>query len=131
VLRLFARTAIRHPQGFAHLLRALDLWLEPTREVALVAPVTTDENRGDDSPVGPQPPADAAAAALADLAAVVRADFRPRLVLAAGPEGATEPPLLRDRTAADGSPTAYVCENLTCRLPTTSPEALRAELQRG
>ena len=77
VLRLFARTAVRHPQSFAHLLRALDLWLEPGREVALVAPA----GAGLDAAVG-------------ELAAAVRADFRPRLVLAAGTEGAAEPPLL-------------------------------------
>ena len=84
VLRLFARTAVGHPQSFAHLLRALDLWLEPSREAALVAPAGTGLE------------------AVAELAAVVRADFRPRLVLAAGAEGAVEPPLLRDRTALDG-----------------------------
>jgi uncharacterized protein len=114
VLRLFARTATRHPQGFAHLLRALDLWLEPTREVALVTPAGEDPG-----------------AATGDLAAVVRADFRPRLVLAAGAEGATEPPLLRDRTAVDGAPAAYVCENFACRLPVTAPAALKSELERG
>jgi uncharacterized protein YyaL (SSP411 family) len=111
-LRLFARTAVRHPQGFAHLLRALDLWLEPTREVALVAPADGGSAAGRVS------------AGVADLAAAVRADFRPRLVLAAGPEGATEPPLLRDRTAAGATPAAYICENFTCRTPVTSPVEL-------
>ena len=36
VLRLFARPAAGHPEAFAHLLRALDFHLAPTREVALV-----------------------------------------------------------------------------------------------
>ena len=110
VLRLFARTAVGHPQSFAHLLRALDLWLEPGRELALVAP------------------AGAGLEAVAELAAVVRADFRPRLVLAAGAEGAAEPPLLRDRTALDGQAAAYVCENFACELPVAAPDRLRSLL---
>ncbi len=107
VLRLFARTAVRHPQSFAHLLRALDLWLEPGREVALVAPAGAELD------------------AVEELAAAVRADFRPRLVLAAGAEGAAEPPLLRERPALDGRAAAYVCENFACELPVADPQALR------
>jgi uncharacterized protein YyaL (SSP411 family) len=101
VLRLFARTAVQHPESFAHLLRALDLELEPGREVALI---------GDD--------VDA-------FAQVVRSAFRPRLVLAAGPEGSEQPPLLAGRTTVDGGATAYVCENFACQLPVTDPERLR------
>ncbi|HEX2393688.1 MAG TPA: thioredoxin domain-containing protein [Solirubrobacterales bacterium] len=108
VLRLFAEPAIRHPESFAHLLRALDFHLSPTREVALVAP-------GD-------------AGSLDQLTAVVRASFRPHLVLAGGPEGTTEPPLLEGRTAVDGHPSAYVCENFTCELPATDAEDLRRQL---
>jgi uncharacterized protein YyaL (SSP411 family) len=104
VFALFSKPAMGHPEAFAHLLRALDFHLAPTREVALV---------GDD---------------VGDLAATVRAAFRPHLVLAAGPEGSEEPPLLQGRAAADGRPAAYVCENFTCRLPLTDPTDLRTEL---
>jgi uncharacterized protein YyaL (SSP411 family) len=104
VFRLFAKTATQHPESFAHLLRALDFHLAPTREVALV---------GDD---------------VGELAAVVRSSLRPHLVLAAGPEGKDDPPLLRDRTTVDGRPAAYVCENFGCRLPVTEPSALAEEL---
>ncbi|HEX8754471.1 MAG TPA: thioredoxin domain-containing protein [Solirubrobacterales bacterium] len=106
VLRLFAEPAIRHASSFAHFLRALDFHLSPTREVALVAPATDGEDR------------------LGELAGVVRSTFRPHLVLAGGPEGASEPPLLRDRTATEGRPAAYVCENFTCQMPVTEPSAL-------
>ncbi len=100
VFRLFARSAARHPEAFAHLLRALDFHLSPTKEVALV---------GDD---------------LADLAAVVRSQLRPHLVLAGGPEGTATPPLLQHRATVEGKPTAYVCEHFSCRQPVTEPEAL-------
>jgi uncharacterized protein YyaL (SSP411 family) len=104
VLSLFAKPAVEHPETFAHLLRALDFALAPSREVALVG------------------------AGLDELAATVRSAFRPHAVLAGGPEGSEEPPLLRDRTIVDGKPTAYVCENFACQLPVTSSEALAALL---
>ncbi len=100
VFALFAKTAVQHPESFAHLLRALDFHLSPTREVALA---------GDEG---------------GELAAVVRAGFRPHLVLAGGPEGSTEPPLLRNRPTVDGQPTAYVCEHFSCRAPVTDPTEL-------
>jgi uncharacterized protein YyaL (SSP411 family) len=104
VLALFGKPAVQHPDAFAHLLRALDFHLSPTREIALV---------GDD---------------LDDLAAVVRENPLFHLVLAGGPEGADQPPLLANRTTVDGNAAAYVCENFTCRLPITEAEKLRSQL---
>jgi uncharacterized protein len=100
VFRLFAASAARHPETFAHLLRALDFQLSPTREVALI---------GEDT---------------SELAAVVRAGLRPHLVLAGGVEGSAVPALLADRPALEGKPTAYVCESFSCRAPVTDPESL-------
>jgi uncharacterized protein YyaL (SSP411 family) len=104
VFRLFAKTATEHPTSFAHLLRALDFHLAPTVEVALI---------GDE---------------LGALAAAVRSALRPHLVLAGGPEGSTEPPLLRERPTVDGRPAAYVCESFACQTPVTSPKELLAVL---
>jgi hypothetical protein len=101
VFALFAKPAVEHPDAFAHLLRALDFHLSPTREVALT---------GDD---------------LSELAAVVRERPRPHLVLAGGPEGSEQPPLLAGRTTVEGRPAAYVCENFACQLPVTEAEELR------
>jgi uncharacterized protein len=104
VFALFAQPAIQHPDAFAHLLRAIDFHLSPTREVALLG------------------------AELDELAAVVREQPRPHLVVAGGPEGTREPPLLAGRTAVEGRPAAYVCENFACRLPVTSAGELRGLL---
>ena len=65
---------------------------------------------------------------LSALEGVVRATFRPNVVVAAGPAGATEPPLLDARTEIGGEPAAYVCEGFTCNLPVTDPAALEREL---
>jgi uncharacterized protein YyaL (SSP411 family) len=105
VLALFAKPAVQHPDAFAHLLRALDFHLSPTREVALV---------GRD---------------LAELAAVVREQPLFHTVLAGGPEGSEQPPLLAGRTSVDGMSTAYVCQNFSCRLPVTDAAGLRRQLE--
>ncbi|HET7510731.1 MAG TPA: thioredoxin domain-containing protein, partial [Solirubrobacterales bacterium] len=106
VFGLFGKPAVEHPDAFAHMLRALDFHLSPSREVALVGN------------------------GLSELAAVVREDVRPHLVLAGGPEGSEQPPLLTGRTSVDEKPAAYVCENFTCHLPVTDPATLRGELSR-
>jgi uncharacterized protein YyaL (SSP411 family) len=104
IFALFGSAAIKHPDSFAHFLRALDFHLSPTREVALVG------------------------ADVSELTAVVRDQFRPHIVLAAGPAGAVEPPLLDARTEVGGEPAAYICEGFTCQLPLTDPAAVRREL---
>ena len=90
-----AGPATQHPESFAHLLRAIDFHLAPTKEVALI---------GDD---------------LAELASAVRGGHRPHLVLAGGPQGSSVPELLLDRPTVEGKPAAYVCENFACRQPAT------------
>jgi uncharacterized protein YyaL (SSP411 family) len=104
VLALFGEPAVSHPDSFAHLLRAVDFHLASTREVALVG---TD---------------------LTALEAVVRSTFRPNVVVAGGPAGTVEPPLLDARTEVGGEPAAYVCEGFTCQLPVTDPDELRRQL---
>jgi uncharacterized protein YyaL (SSP411 family) len=104
IFRLFAKPAAQHPEAFAHLLRAIDFHLAATKEVALV---------GDD---------------LDELARLVRAKFRPHLVLAGGPPGTETPELLKARTTIDGKPTAYVCEHFTCQAPVTDLQQLNGLL---
>jgi uncharacterized protein len=113
-IRLVRDLLGRAPTGFGTALCALDLYLGPAPEVAIV---------GD--------PQDPRTGALRDE--VVRARYVPNAVLAMGrPDddaaGRTIP-LLRDRTPVDGAPTAYVCERFACRLPVTTPEELAAQLE--
>jgi len=106
VLRLLSEPARRHPEALAYLLGGLDLYLSPTREVALIAP-----------PEDPE--------AIAPMAALVRSRYRPRVVLAGGVEGSSRPELLAERPALDGGPAAYVCERFACKAPVGE----RAELE--
>ncbi len=105
VLAIAGAFAARHPTAFGYALQGLDFLHGEAREVALV---------GDD---------------VTALAAVVREELRPHLVVAAG-DGAGDGgiPLLRDRPPLEGQATAYVCERFACQAPVTTPAALRAAL---
>ena len=107
VLRLLHRVAAQHPSAVAHLVRAIDLYVSPGREVAVVGPEGAD--------LGP-------------LAGVVRSRLRPHVVLAGGAEGSERPELMRERSAVDGLAAAYVCERFACQRPVTEPAELAAAL---
>jgi uncharacterized protein YyaL (SSP411 family) len=102
VIRLLHTIAPQHPVAFGHLLQAIDFHLSPVREVALVGE-------------GIEP-----------LERVVRARFRPHVVLAGGPQDGV--PLLAGREPVDGRAAAYVCERFACRRPVTEPAELAALL---
>jgi uncharacterized protein YyaL (SSP411 family) len=98
VLRPLGGPATRYPTAFGHLLQAIAFHLGPVREVAIAG----------DEP-GP-------------MLEVVRADYRPRTVLAGGE--ATAVPLLEGRTPLDGRTAAYVCEHFVCQAPVDDPDTL-------
>jgi uncharacterized protein YyaL (SSP411 family) len=107
VLALLAPLAGRHAQAFGHCLRAIDFYVSPVREVAIV---------------GPEEGASA-------LLSVVRDAYRPHLVLAAG--APDDVPLLSGRGPVDGRAAAYVCEHFVCQAPVTEPQALAAALDQS
>jgi uncharacterized protein YyaL (SSP411 family) len=100
VFRLIEPAARRAPGFFAWALCAIDLWLSPPRELAIVG--------GVDSPV--------ARAALSP--------FQPSTVVAVGPS--EEVPLLAGKRLVDGRPAVYVCERFVCRAPVTDASELAA-----
>ena len=112
-LRLVRDAMVGAPTGFGQALCALDLYVGPAREVAIVGDPTAAQTR-----------------TLADE--ITGRVFRPNVVLAVGQQGDQHAqqtvPLLRDREARDGAATAYVCEGFVCRLPVTEAAALRAQL---
>jgi uncharacterized protein YyaL (SSP411 family) len=100
------------PFGFAHLLCALDFYLQKPKELVLVGnrsqPETTELIRG--------------------IHSVYLPNKTIQLV------GADEPlekvsPLLAGKTQIAGKPTAYVCHNYACSAPVTSWEQLKSLLQ--
>jgi uncharacterized protein len=98
VLRLVRDVVSRAPSAFGWALCALDLYLSPPRELAIVG--------------GPD----------TDVARAALRGFDPNAVVAFGPaEGV---PLLAGKTLVDGKPAVYVCERFACRAPVTDPAAV-------
>jgi uncharacterized protein YyaL (SSP411 family) len=110
----FGRTLAGSPTAAPLMLSALDFYLDRPKEIVLVAP--------------------ASAAEVAPFLDKIRSRFLPNriLVVAAGP-GDRERlerliPLLRERQALDGRPTAFVCEGRVCKLPTADPEEFARQI---
>ncbi|HYY46608.1 MAG TPA: thioredoxin domain-containing protein [Candidatus Angelobacter sp.] len=112
VLDRLAPTAAKAPTAFGRLLAALDFELGRPVELAIVGQ-----------------PADAATSRLLDVA---RHRFLPNRLLALTTPDANghRIPLLADRGALEGRPTAYLCEGFVCQTPTTDPAELERQLDR-
>jgi len=108
-LRLVADLLARAPTGFGTALAALDLYLGPAHEVAVVG---EPEGRS-------------------RLLQELWRRYLPRVALAAGRPDAEEErvvPLLAGRSPLDGRAAAYVCQDFSCRLPVSEPEEMLAQL---
>ena len=104
VIRQVSGQLLQAPGGFGSVWQAVELTLAPHREVAIV---------GDP-------------AARAPLERELARRFLPLTVIAPSPGGGGLP-LLEHRDVERGA-AAYVCENMVCDLPVTTPEALAAQL---
>jgi hypothetical protein len=101
------------PLAMPLLLSALDFWLDRPKEIVIV----TGRGAGDAEP----------------FLARMRALFLPNRVTAVVSEAdarlfAELVPLVADKTARGGRPTAYVCERRVCALPTADPEVFARQL---
>ena len=95
VLRLVRDVIPRAPSAFGWALCALDLYLAPPRELAIIGS-----------------PQDA-------VARRALAEYDPNAVVAFGPDDGI--PLLAGKTRVDGKPALYVCERFACQAPVTDP----------
>jgi uncharacterized protein len=81
----------QYASGFGRMLAAVDFAIGPSSEIALIG--------------GIEP-----------FLSAYRKRYLPRTVIAAGE---SEIAVLRGRSSLNGAPTAYVCENLSCKQPVT------------
>ena len=112
VLEGYAGVAAEQPHGFSRLLAAIDEAVGPSAEVAIIGdPRAEDSQR---------------------LLAELRERYLPRVTVAlASPEDERtleSLPVFRDRSAQNGNATAYVCVGYSCRLPTTEPGTMVAQI---
>jgi uncharacterized protein YyaL (SSP411 family) len=97
-LRGYRQTMADHPAASGQMLIALDFYLGPVKEIAVV---------GDDT---------------AESLGVIRRSFGPNRVIASPP---ADIPLLKDKPAVGGATTVYVCENYACQAPLVGIDAVR------
>jgi len=112
-LRAFAAPLEREPAGAPGMLAALDFYTDLAKEIVIVT-------RAGDAP-------DA-------LLAKLSRSFVPNRVLAVVVEGREQEelaalvPLVANKVAREGRPTAYVCERRVCALPTSDPEVFARQI---
>jgi uncharacterized protein YyaL (SSP411 family) len=112
-LRAYAGLLASHPLAAGQMLVALDFYLGPVREIAVVGDPSAEERRR--------------------VLRAVRGGFRPNQVVACKPAVGDARadeliPLLAGKTSVGGVMT-YVCENFTCQAPLVGAEAVEAALK--
>jgi hypothetical protein len=107
VLTTLAPAALAQPSAFSNLLCALDDYIGPFSEVAIVGEEDDERTQR--------------------LWRAASGRYLPRAVLATGSGAASpsgDPPLLEGRGTIAGAPAAYVCRRFVCKRPVTDPDAL-------
>ena len=114
-LEAFSDVLAQSPVTVSEMLLAVDFHLDTPKEIVILVPQTREE----------------AEPFLDEL----RATFLPNRILAVVAEGdeldnhTALIPLLKGKIARDGKPTAYVCENRICDLPTTDPAVFATQIR--
>jgi uncharacterized protein YyaL (SSP411 family) len=111
-LQLYAGMMAMHPMAAGQMLLALDFYLGPAQEIAIVGKKGAEGARR--------------------VIRAVRSTFRPNRVVAfkavgGDPEADKVVPLLAGKTS-QGTVTTYLCENFACRAPLVGVEAAEAAL---
>ena len=124
-LRTLAPYVENAPTAFGRLLCALDFHLSRPQELAIVWPQQPPTKASVGEPVRAEP------VEARELLTTIRDLYAPNLLLVGGPAAETDnvTPLLDDREALGGKPTAYLCERYVCQAPTTDAAELVRQLQ--
>ena len=115
ILAPLAPAMVEQPLAFGRLLCALDDFVGPLDEVAIIGDPANEATR--------------------TLLTVANRLYRPRMVLAVAPpddaQAQSAVPLLADRPLVDNHPTAYVCHGFVCKLPVNQPDELLLQLNQA
>ena len=108
-LRGYRETMAEHPAASGQMLVALDFYLGPVQQIAIVGPPQDAETRR--------------------ALAAIYGRFTPNRVIAFhdpadGAPSAELAPLFEGKEAANGTVTVFVCENFACRAPLVGAEAV-------
>ena len=101
----------QYPGAFTHWLGALEFAQSSPLEIAIIGQLGQETT--------------------SNMLEMLQIPYRPNQVIAVAAENQTagHPELVQNRPAQNGQPTAYVCQNFTCKQPVTLAEALQALLE--
>jgi len=117
IFEVFSGQAGQAPEAFPQFLIALDFRLGPSQEIVIAGDPGDPQTRR--------------------MIRAVHEKFLPRAVLALHPEDASAAqvealvPFLKEQRPLGGKPTAYICQNYVCNLPTTDVEKMVSLLGGG
>ncbi len=115
--RALSHEVMRAPQAHTHLLSALDLALGPSFETVICGDSRSDDTRR--------------------MLRALDTHFLPYNVVVFRPAETEHPeiaeiaPFTKFQTCVDGKPTAYVCQNYACSVPTTDTAEMLRMLEEG
>jgi uncharacterized protein YyaL (SSP411 family) len=115
-IEAFSGAVAQYPTGHAMFLIGLSLAYAPSSEIVITGDNTNETTR--------------------KMIEAARMDFRPDTLIISledgekGDEARELMPLTRDKQSLNGKPTAYVCENFSCKAPTIDSNELEALLSR-
>jgi uncharacterized protein YyaL (SSP411 family) len=114
LMNAFSSLVGDYPMGYSQLLIALDFAIGPSKEIVIAGEPGNEDTM--------------------EMLKVIRSQFLPRKIVLLHPGGVTGEaiekisPFVKEQRAIDGKATAYVCENYTCKLPTTNVKELIQQL---
>ncbi len=110
-LRSVRDIMLQFPTGAGHWLSTLDFYLSETKEAVIITPPDGE---------GPR-----------DMLRRLASGYQTSAIVISAPQDAEavgEWPVFHGRSVIDGRPTAYVCRNYACQLPTTNPDTMMAQV---
>jgi uncharacterized protein YyaL (SSP411 family) len=112
---VFAQQVNQMPQGYTHLLSAFMFTKGPSFEVVISGNPATDETQ--------------------DMLNLMQRGYYPNVVMVLNPTDKPNPeiwelsPWLKDQVSISGKATAYVCQDFSCKMPTTDIKEMLELLQ--
>ena len=115
LMRAFGGQITRSPTAFAQFLAGVDFALGPTKEIVIVGCLDQEDTK--------------------TMLGAIHERFLPRQVLILRPDDRSREemeqiiPFVKEHNSVGGKATAYVCENYTCKLPTTDIDEMISQIE--
>ena len=116
-LRSVRDIMIQFPTGAGHWLSVLDFYLSDHKEAVIITPTVIPAKAGIHTP--------------AEMLHRLASTYQTSAIVVSAPEDAADAsawPVFQGRSVIDGRPTAYICRNYACQLPTTDPDTMVSQV---